>query len=113
MSADPVVDALAATVLLYLDGEGRSTLEAAISVWHDLKWPDNRDLSDRLMAAKLAEEAGEVCGAIIKRAEGRRTDQDVKDEIGDVLIVLSVIAGRHEWTLADLLADRARTVVQR
>ena len=77
--------------------------EQTISEWHDKKWPEK---DDRHVAAKLAEETGEVCGALIKLVEGRRSIDDVKDEIGDVLIVLSVLAGRHGWTLEGLRTRR-------
>ena len=86
------------------------TREQAINEWHDKKWPDK---DDRHVAAKLAEETGEVCGAFIKLVEGRRTIDDVQDEIGDVLIVLSVLAGRHGWTLEDLRTRRFIVVSHR
>lgn len=85
-------------------------VEPLIALWHDDKWPDK---DDRIVAAKLAEEAGEVCGAAIKFAEGRRTEAHLADEIGDVLIVLSTLAGRHGWTLDDLRVRRLREVLAR
>lgn len=102
----------ASLALDYLDGRGgRSTLEAAVSVWHDAKWPGKSD--DVWVSAKLAEEAGEVNGAVIKMSEGRKTETDLMDEMGDVLICLSVLAGRHDWTLDDLRARRLREVLAR
>lgn len=68
------------------------SLSIVIAAWHDERWPEKADV--RIVGAKLAEEAGEVCGALIKRAEGRRTDDDVLDELGDVAIVLTVLAAR-------------------
>jgi len=50
---------------------------------------------------------------MIKIAEGRLTTQDLKDEIGDVLIVLSVLAGRHGWTLDRLRGARLSEVLPR
>ena len=86
------------------------TVEAYVAKWHDEKWPDK---DDRIVGTKLAEEAGEVCGALIKIAEGRKTQQDMFDEMGDVLIVLSTLAGRHGTTLETLRADRLATVINR
>lgn len=37
-------------------------------------------------ACKVAEEAGEVVGAVIKQREDRRTEQDVLDELADTII---------------------------
>lgn len=93
------------------DGDWPAGMEAAVADWHDDKWDDKAD--PRVMGAKLAEEAGEVCGALIKRAEGRRTDLDLADELGDVLVCLTVIAGREGWTLHTLLADRLEAVLDR
>lgn len=86
------------------------TAEQAITEWYDVKWGDK---DDRVVAAKLAEETGEVCGAFIKLAEGRRELADVQDELGDVLVVLSVLAGRHGWTLDELRDRRFAHVMDR
>lgn len=86
-------------------------MERAIASWHDYTWPGKSD--DRVIGAKLAEEVGEVCGALIKIPEGRRALTDLQDEMGDALIVLSVLAGRHGWTLEDLRARRWTVVAER
>lgn len=77
--------------------------ESAIAAWHDNRWPDK---DDRHVAAKLAEETGEVCGAFIKYAEGRASLFDAINEMGDVLIVLSVLAGRMGWSLEEIRQRR-------
>ena len=84
--------------------------ERQIAIWHDSRWGDK---DDRVVCAKLAEEVGEVCGAFIKYDEGRKTFDDIFDEMGDVLIVMSVLAGRHGVTLEQLRGDRFKTVTQR
>lgn len=76
---------------------------AEILAWHEAAWPDKPDIT---VGAKLAEEAGEVCGALIKRDEGRRTTADVLDELGDVAVVLNVLAARHDTTVDALLTRR-------
>lgn len=92
------------------DDEGRDTTEAAYSLWHEAKFPDRDDV---WVSAKLAEEAGEVNGALIKMSEGRATTDDLADEMGDALIALSVLAGRHGWTLDELRSQRAKDVLNR
>jgi len=57
-------------------------------------------------AAKVAEEAGEVCGAAIKWAEGRRARQDVLDEAADTIIATVAL-------LAGLGVDPGRAVADR
>lgn len=80
-------------------------LEACIAQWQEQRWPITA-ADDRVIGAKLAEEVGEVCGALVKIAEGRRTLTDLADEMGDALIALSALAGRHGWTLENLRAAR-------
>jgi NTP pyrophosphatase (non-canonical NTP hydrolase) len=104
------------------------SLEERICEWHELRLPTMYPggvADDVRMAAKLAEETGEVCDAVIKIEEGRRTLDDLAGEIGDVLLCLSVLAGRHGWTLEELLRakvdqhvvpfmmDRAAEVMER
>lgn len=85
-------------------------MSTILADWHNQRWPNT---DERTIAAKLAEECGEVCGAIIKHAEHRTTEQDILDELGDLLIVTAVLAGRHNQTIQQLLADRLRTVAAR
>jgi NTP pyrophosphatase (non-canonical NTP hydrolase) len=62
---------------------------------------------------KLGEECGEIQGAIVKIPEGRATEQDLKDEIGDSLIVLSQLAAKMDTTLDELRFGRLKTIVER
>jgi NTP pyrophosphatase (non-canonical NTP hydrolase) len=57
------------------------------------------------IALKLAEECGEVASAVIKIPEGRASEEQLDDELGDVLIVLSQIAALRRTSL-DRLRDR-------
>jgi len=83
------------------------TVEAEMWAWQEQRWP-NVDL--RVVAAKLAEECGEVCGAINKWADNRAGGNDIAAELGDLLIVASTIAARLDTTLDELRARRWVTV---
>jgi len=65
------------------------------------------------LGIKLAEECGEVAGAIVKIEEGRKTLEDLDDELGDVLIVLSKFAAKRGTTLDDLRAERFAMIKER
>lgn len=65
------------------------------------------------IALKLAEEAGEVCGAAVKIPEGRATQKDMDDEAGDCLIVLAQYAALRGTTIEILLTQRWTHILQR
>lgn len=81
--------------------------DEAIPLWHEHRWGGKPDV---VVAAKLCEEAGECVGAAIKREEGRRGTDDVLDELGDVLIVCSVLAARLGTTIEEARARRFESV---
>lgn len=84
------------------------TFEEILTEWREARWPKpgGPDTEDAWDAMKVGGEAGEVMEAVTKIAEGRATLGSLADEIGDVLIACSVLAGRHGWTLDELRADR-------
>lgn len=99
-----------------LDGLNRIAEE--VVEWHDREWPspDGTPAEIERVAMKLAEEVGELLGAIVKHRQGR-TDADwlanARLELGDVAIVLMVLAARltalesdHAPTIADMIAGR-------
>jgi NTP pyrophosphatase (non-canonical NTP hydrolase) len=63
-------------------------------------------------ALKVAEEAGEVAGAVNKLADGRRTVRDVEDESGDAIIALCGLADAIGFDLATAVKRRWRGDVQ-
>lgn len=65
------------------------------------------------IALKLAEECGEIAGAIIKTNEGRSTYAELDEEMGDALIVLSQLAARRGTTLEDLRSQRFAQIQER
>lgn len=86
------------------------TTETEILEFATAKWGEKS--MERLLT-KLAEETGEIAGAIIKIPEGRATEQDLDDELGDALIVLSQFAARRGTTLEALRARRFETIKER
>lgn len=64
-----------------------TALAAEVGAWQDVRWPQHGNSISK--ALKVAEEAGEVAGAVIKRAEGRKTLMDIANEIGDTVIALA------------------------
>lgn len=78
-----------------------------IADWHleRFGWVD-----DRIIGCKLAEETGEICRALIRYGENRGDRQNLLDELGDTLIVLTVLAWRHNTTLGDALEARWATI---
>lgn len=58
--------------------------------WVAEKWPDRTDPIWR--AGKLCEEAGEVMGAVIKMDEGRKTLDDLRMELAQVVICAMALA---------------------
>lgn len=65
------------------------------------------------LANKLAEECGEVAGAVVKLEEDRATELDLINEIGDALIVLSQFAAKYHLSLEDIRAMRLSEIYSR
>lgn len=76
-----------------------SELQGRLGRWHSDKWGRP---SRTFMAAKLAEEVGEVCEAAVKDEQGHpRADQlDYGAELADVVIVAICAASIHGVDLA-------------
>ena len=70
--------------------------QARVDAWHRRRWPD---ATIHKIAMKLAEECGEVNGAILKH-KGR---EEVMYECSDVLNVVAVLLTRHGYTLTEAM----------
>lgn len=62
-------------------------------------------------ALVIAEEAGEVCRAVLKRAQGIRGTQaewseQLRLEVGDVMIGLLALASTEGWSLQEAATER-------
>lgn len=88
------------------------SMTSAVGKWHHERY---RGAPDAAVALKLAEEVGELIRAINGEigVHDSADSGSVYDELGDVLIVATVIAHRHGWTIGDVLADRFATVAAR
>lgn len=61
-------------------------LQAEAAEWAGQKWPPGRRPEPWMHAAKVAEEAGELVGQVVRRHE--HLDADEPTEAGDVLVAL-------------------------
>lgn len=69
-------------------------------------------------ALVIAEEAGEVCRAVLKREQGiRGTSEEwtaeLRKELGDLIITAHALAGFEGWDLDEVVAERWATIARR
>jgi NTP pyrophosphatase (non-canonical NTP hydrolase) len=92
-----------------------TSLELASGSYAARSWPGETVVHAGLA---LAEEAGEVCKALLKREHGTRGTfgewtQQVRKECGDVFLVLCDIAHREGFSLAQAVMDRYEEIIDR
>jgi len=93
-----------------------TALAHEIAAWRRRELPTTDAATQELLSGmKVAEEAGELVGALVKRTQGIRgvTGADVLDELGDVLITALAIAVDLGCDPAQVLNQRWATVSQR
>ena len=78
------------------------TLAEDVAAQHARLWGD---APTERVALKVAEEAGEIAGAIVKLSEGRRSVADVVHELGDLAYALEALAARFGTSLAVVEAE--------
>lgn len=66
-------------------GENVEPTQAEMLAFVAARWPDRCGPDHRAM--KVAEEAGEVVGAVVKMSEGRKTTADVGQEAAQLVLV--------------------------
>ena len=87
-----------------------------LAQWHPRKYPDATDAD---VGVKLGEECGEVLQALDRiryarvSADMQTLHKNLRDEIGDALIVLTVLCNRHGLDVQGVLMDRAEVVMKR
>ena len=93
-----------------------TALAHEIATWRRRELPATDAATQELLSGmKVAEEAGELVGALVKRTQGIRgvTGADVLDELGDVLITALAVAVDFGRDPAQVLNQRWATVSQR
>lgn len=92
---------------VYVAGEWLEFVEVKNLNLEDLvvnirNWAEDRNIikgsNSKTQYVKLIEEAGELAGNI---ARGR----DVKDDIGDMVVVLTILAAQHGLTIEECVAE--------
>jgi NTP pyrophosphatase (non-canonical NTP hydrolase) len=91
-----------------LGWEGFEDLQEQAGRYIRRTWPGEGTTEQAL---GLAEEAGEVCRAVLKRIHGTRgtTEQwtaEIRKEAGDVVLVLLGLASYEGFSLAQAVVDR-------
>ena len=97
---------LALAVARWLDSfpiGGAFPTQRQVFDWIRDRWP--QQASPEWRALKLAEEAGEVAGAVVKREEGRTTDADVRMETAQVVICAMALAESVGFDLWEAVAE--------
>lgn len=86
-----------------------SDLQDVIGGWHVGRWGDPGPVT---MAAKLAEEVGEVCEAAVKTSQDhpRAGEMDYGGELADVVIVALAAADLAGVDLAARVAEKLRAM---
>jgi len=83
----------------------RNDILAKVEIHHNQQFGDKALVT---RALKLMEEAGEVAGAVIRHDElrkGRNWEDEIKSEIGDVMIVLMGVCAKQGYSLTDITAE--------
>jgi NTP pyrophosphatase (non-canonical NTP hydrolase) len=86
-------------------------IQAEVDEWTRRFRPTPESAADPMAdALALAEEAGEVCRAVLKRSHGKRPGTDwteqVRLETADVAITLLSLAANEGWSLSDAITER-------
>ena len=87
------------------------SIQAEVDRWTRRFRPTPEAAADPLAdALSVAEEAGEVCRAVLKRSHGKRPETDwtknLREEAADVVISLLSLAANEGWSLMDAVQER-------
>jgi NTP pyrophosphatase (non-canonical NTP hydrolase) len=83
-------------------------LQLEVAEWTK-KFHGDGDPNPLLDALAVAEEAGEVCRAALKRANGIREGDwsaNLREEAADVVITLLSLAANEGWSLSEAVDER-------
>jgi NTP pyrophosphatase (non-canonical NTP hydrolase) len=77
-----------------------------------VQWADERNLLEydnrKSQALKVAEEAGELCGGVVK---GNR--DDVYDAIGDVFVTIVILCEQYDYNFNGIVENVTDTIKKR
>jgi len=92
----------------------RDSFESRAFQWRRERWPKPCDSETSVVwdIVKLGEEAGEVARSYTRYIEGRASLVHIAEELGDVLVCVSVIAGAYGWNIEDLRAEKWERVIK-
>lgn len=90
---------------------GSAPRQADVLAWVMTRWPNAADPRSR--ALKLAEEAGEVVGAVVKMGEGRKTKSDLGFELAQLVLCSMALAESADIDLGEYVAAEWETVQRR
>lgn len=86
-------------------------LQHVVTAWHNKNLPDAPSAA---LGLKLCEEAGELAKAINRMEHTKHPDPvNLRDEIGDVAIVLLALCSRYGLNFEENLERRVGEIVER
>ena len=101
LEKDSVLRAFVEDDIVYLDKDNQPEPTLSLFIYNVIQWHRDRNLiegsTDKDQVLKLMQELGELSDSVCK-------GKDIKDDIGDMLVVMLNIATRNGVTLSECLA---------
>jgi len=93
-------------------------LQDKVGKWAARNFPADTSRGRLRCALGVAEEAGELAHAVLKRDQGIRGDESAhiaaaKDAIGDIVVYLMDLCSREEWDFGEIVAYTVDHVTKR
>ena len=89
-------------------------LQAQVLDWQSRNFPECQEWE---LALGVCEESGELAQCLLKLHRGMRAEEfdeaRLQDAVGDIIIYLIGICGKHGWSLANVLDSTAERVLSR
>lgn len=94
-----------------------NTVQAQFKEWSQKNFGP---LPDTFHITKLTEEVGEAAHAVVRlyhQSQGKKvnpkSEDNLKDALGDIMIILMNLANNHGWSLATIFRETANEVLAR
>ena len=98
LNDDPVLNAFVYDDIVYLDKDNKPEPTLSLFIDNVIQWHKDRNLidgsTDKDQVLKLMQELGELSDSVCK-------GKDIKDDIGDMLVVMLNITTRNGVTLSE------------